>query len=105
MVSQEKKCHISLHMGKKAKKVLGIRGMDKDSQYSRDYEKFILKLRHKINRLRLERGLTIEKLAEQELSVRQIKRILGGEVGNFTIAYLYKIAKALKVKPHELLEL
>ena len=91
-------------MAEKRTKRSGIRGFDTHSAHSKDYEKFILKVRHNSNRLRLEKELTIEALAEQELSVRQVKRILGGEVQNFTVAYLYKIAKALGIKPSELVD-
>lgn len=91
-------------MVKRKKTKLNVRGLDKKSPYSEDYEKFISNVSARLKKLRLERNLTIEDLAEYELSVRQIKRILNGEVKNFTMAYLYKLSKALKVKPVEIVD-
>lgn len=91
-------------MKKTKSKNSGIRGFEKNSRYKNEYEKFIQKLRKRINTLRTENNFTIEQLAEHELSVRQVKRILNGEVQNFTLAYLFKIAKAFKMKPSELVD-
>jgi len=40
-----------------------------------------------------------------ELSFRQYQRIEKGETKNITLANLYKIAKAFKISPSELLDL
>lgn len=89
----------------KKKKGLGVRGLEKESEYSKEYQEFMALIRQKINALRNKQNLTIEEMAASELSVRQIKRILNGEVNNFTIAYLFKMAKALQVKPWELVNI
>lgn len=91
-------------MKKISSKKVGVRGFSQESQYTKDYDGFMVKVRQNISRIRSEKKMTIEALAEYEMSVRQIKRILNGEVGNFTMAYLYKIAKALKMKPSDLID-
>jgi len=57
----------------------------------------------KIREIRLSKNISQESLAnEVEIDYSQINRMELGKV-NFSISYLYRIAKALEVDPKELL--
>ena len=82
-----------------------MRGIDTDSAYYKDFQRFTKKLRKRIHELRMESGYSQEDMEKFELSYRQYKRIESGETSNMTLSNLFKIAKAFKMKPHELLDL
>ena len=69
------------------------------------YDEFTKRIRVKIKRLRLERGLTQEDMDEGEyaISYRTIQDIEGGKADPL-LKSLYKIAGRLKVQPTELLD-
>lgn len=69
------------------------------------YDEFTKRIRVKIKRLRLERGLTQEDMDEGEyaISYRTIQDIEGGKADP-SLKSLYKIAGRLKVQPTELLD-
>jgi len=79
-----------------------MRGIDEDSRYSVEFTKFTNQLRLRIIELRKRKGLTQEDMQTFELSLRQYQRIEQGETKNITLSNLFKIAKALDVKFHEL---
>lgn len=79
--------------------------IDSDSVYYNEFQHFTKKLRKRIYELRKENGYTQEDMERFELSYRQFQRIENGETINMTFSYLFKIAKAFKIKPHELLDL
>lgn len=79
------------------------RGIDKRSAYYAEYRDFTKQIRDNIRRLRLARQLTQEQMEEFELNWRQFQRIESGETANPTLAYLFRIAKALRVSLAELL--
>ncbi|MCH6256092.1 helix-turn-helix domain-containing protein [Puniceicoccaceae bacterium K14] len=81
------------------------RGINEDSAYYNSFNRFSAKLRSRIITLRGERDLTQEDMQQFELSLRQYQRIEKGETTNITLANLYKISKALKVTPAELLDI
>lgn len=80
-------------------------GIDGDSRYGKEFQRFTLKLRKRVQTLRLERGLTQEDMLSVGISLRQYQRIESGETENVTLASLYLIAKALKLSLAELLDL
>lgn len=82
-----------------------MRGIDSNSAYHKEFQRFTQKLRNRIYELRIKNGYTQEDMEKFELSYRQYKRIESGETTNMTLANVFKIAKAFKLKPHELLEL
>ena len=82
-----------------------MRGIDSDSAYHNEFQRFTKKLKKRIYELRKENGYTQEDMEKFELSYRQFKRIESGETINMTLSNLFKIAKAFKLKPHELLDL
>ena len=84
---------------------MAVRGIGSDSAYHKEFQRFTKKLRKRIYELRKESGYTQEDMEKFELSYRQFKRIESGETSNMTLANLFKIAKAFKLKPHELLDL
>lgn len=86
------------------KVVNGIRGIGGNSQYCEAFELFCLKLRRKINKLRIERGLTQGDMQEFELSLRQFQRIEKGETSNITLSSLFKLSKAFKISMSEFLD-
>jgi len=62
------------------------------------YDRYLKKLGNNLRRIRKERGLSMETLAnETEIEYRQIGRIERGEV-NTTIISLLRIAEILKVE-------
>lgn len=81
-----------------------IRGINKNSLYYDDYSQFSLLLRHKILRLRKERGLTQEQMEDFDLSIRQFQRIESGETTNLTLSSLFRISKALQIPLSKLLD-
>jgi len=82
-----------------------VRGIDSESVYHAEFQRFTKKLNKRIYELRKENGYTQEDMEQFELSYRQFKRIESGETINMTLSNLFKIAKAFKLKPHELLDL
>ena len=82
-----------------------MRGIDSDSAYHNEFHRFTKKLKKRIYELRKENGYTQEDMEKFELSYRQFKRIESGETINMTLSNLFKIAKAFKLKPHELLDM
>jgi len=82
-----------------------VRGIGSDSAYHNEFQRFTKKLKQRIYELRKEKGFTQEEMEKFELSYRQFKRIESGETINMTLSNLFKIAKAFKLKPHELLDL
>ena len=80
------------------------RGINEDSAYFNAFNRFSAKLRSRIIKLRQERNLTQEDMQQFELSLRQYQRIEKGETKNITLANLFKIAKAFRVSPSELLD-
>jgi len=81
-----------------------VRGIDSDSAYHNEFQRLTKKLKKRIYELRKENGYTQEDMEQFELSYRQFKRIESGETINMTLSNLFKIAKAFKMKPHELLD-
>jgi len=64
-----------------------------------------IKLGKKIKEFRRERGITQEQLAELvETSYKYIQRIEGKTPPDIRLTTIIKLAKALKVKPSELLK-
>jgi len=64
-----------------------------------------IKLGKKIKELRKKRGITQEKLAElTETSYKYIQRIEGKNPPDIRLTTIVRLAKALKVKPADLLE-
>ena len=59
----------------------------------------------KIYALRKEKNLTQEQMEEYELSLRQFQRIEIGETTNITLSNIFKISKALGIRPCELLDI
>ena len=82
-----------------------MRGIDSNSAYYAEFQRFTKKLKKRIYELRKESGYTQEDMEKFELSYRQFKRIESGETINMTLSNLFKIAKAFKLKPHELLDM
>ena len=82
-----------------------MRGIDSDSAYHNEFQRFTKKLKKRIYELRKESGYTQEDMEKFELSYRQFKRIESGETINMTLSNLFKIAKAFNLKPHELLDM
>jgi len=82
-----------------------MRGIDSDSVYHNEFQRFTKKLKKRIYELRKESGYTQEDMEIFELSYRQIQRIEGREAINMRLSTIFKIAKAFKMKPHELLDL
>ena len=71
-------------------------------RYYKD-EKALIDIGQKIRETRILNGMSQESLANEcELDYSQINRMELGKV-NFTISNLYRIAKALKVSPRDLL--
>lgn len=71
-------------------------------KYFKD-EKLLVQIGDKIRKIRTERGLSQEFLANEcEVDYSQINRMELGKV-NFSVSYLSKIASALKVHPRDLL--
>ena len=81
-----------------------IRGIRVNSLYYEDYSRFSVLLRHKILRLRKERGLTQEQMEDYDLSMRQFQRIESGETTNITLSNLFRISKALQIPLAKLLD-
>lgn len=81
-----------------------MRGIDSDSAYHKEFQRLTNKLKKRIYELRKANGYTQEDMEKFELSYRQFKRIESGETINTTLSNLFKIAKAFKMKPHELLD-
>lgn len=74
--------------------------------YEKEFERFSKKLQKRIKELRLENELSQEDLMQYELSLRTVQRIeKEGSPANITVLTLFKIAKAFKIKPHELLDI
>jgi transcriptional regulator with XRE-family HTH domain len=72
--------------------------------YKRD-EKLLIAFGQNIRRLRIERGLTMEALAnEADMEIRQLGRIEGGQV-NTTISTVQALAKALDIEMAALFQL
>lgn len=59
----------------------------------------------RIYELRKKSGYTQKDMEKFELSYHQFKRIESGETINMTLSNLFKIAKAFKMKPHELIDM
>ncbi len=68
-------------------------------------EEFLTKIGKNIQKIRKEKGLTQENLDEGDFAipVRTLQDIEAGK-GNVTVKSLFKIAKQLKVKPKDLLD-
>ena len=65
-----------------------------------------LKFGKKLRELRKKRGLTQEKLSElAEIDYKYLQKIEGKNPPNIKLETIEKLAKTLKVKPSELLEL
>lgn len=77
-------------------------GTKKKKKYYKDRE--VLKLiGERIREIRTKKEVSQEKLANEcEMNYSQLNRMELGKV-NFSISYLYKIAKALNVDPKDLL--
>ena len=69
-----------------------------------DFQDFNKKIRERIKYLRQKKGHTQEQMADFGINCRQYQRIESGETVNVTIANLYKIAKAFKVKVQEIVK-
>ena len=82
-----------------------VQGIGPDSAYLKLIQRFAEGPRNRIYELRTENGYRHGDMERFELSYRQYKRIESGETTNMTLANLFKIAKAFKLKPHELLDL
>ncbi len=80
------------------------RGIGRESTYFHEFDHFSKRVRQNIGRLRQTRRLTQEQMEEYELNLRQFQRIESGETVNMTLSYLFRIAKALGVKPSQLLD-
>lgn len=80
------------------------RGIAEDSTFFKEFNRFSRKIREKINELRAQQGLTQEQMEEFEINLRQFQRIESGDTKNITLANLFKIAKALGVKPAKLID-
>lgn len=91
-------------MGKARHSAYQRRGIDKNSGYFSEFERLCAGIRGKILRLRQERKLTQEQMQDFELNLRQFQRIESGETKNITLANLFKIAKAFRVKISELVD-
>ena len=66
-------------------------------------EKLLTLIGTKIREFRLEQGISQETLANDcDLDYSQVNRMELGKV-NFSISYLYRIAKALSIEPKDLL--
>jgi transcriptional regulator with XRE-family HTH domain len=71
-------------------------------KYFKD-EKLLVQIGDKIRKIRTERGLSQEFLANEcDVDYSQINRMELGKV-NFSVSFLSKIASALKVQPRDLL--
>lgn len=82
-----------------------MRGIDEKSRYFDEFSVFAEKLREKIYRLRKKKKLTQEDMQSFELSLRQYQRIESGQTINMTLSNIFKIAKALNIKPSQLLDI
>lgn len=80
------------------------RGISEESSYFHEFHRFSRKVRERICKLRLEKGLTQEQMEDYELNLRQFQRIESGDTCNVTLSYLFRIAMALGVKPSELID-
>ena len=71
-----------------------------------ELEEFLKRLGKKIQKMRKERGLTQEDLDEGDyaIPVRTLQDIEAGRA-NVTASSLFKIAKHLKVKPKDLMDI
>ncbi len=71
-------------------------------EYFKD-EYLLTNIGNKIRELRNLKGISIEQLAnESDIDYSQLSRMELGKI-NFSVSFLSKIAKALKVDPRELL--
>ncbi|MBI2340779.1 MAG: helix-turn-helix transcriptional regulator [Deltaproteobacteria bacterium] len=86
------------------KQTVAKRGITRESVYFDEFNRFAKKVREKICRLRLEKGLTQEAMQEYELNLRQFQRIERGDTRNITLAYLFRLAEAFGLKPSQLLD-
>jgi len=91
-------------MPKARQKSAQKRGITGTSKYFEEFERFAKRVRRKIARLRSDSGLTQEQMQDFELNLRQFQRIEGGETKNITLTNLFKIAKALGIKPTQLID-
>lgn len=67
-------------------------------------EEFLKKIGANIREARIYKSISQEKLANEcEIDYSQINRMELGKV-NFSVSYLYRIAKALDLQPQDLLE-
>jgi transcriptional regulator with XRE-family HTH domain len=82
-----------------------MRSVGPDTVSHNEFQRFTKKLKKRILELRKESGYTQEEMEIFELSYRQIQRIEGRETINMRLSTIFKIAKAFKMKPHELLDL
>ncbi|MGK0290905.1 MAG: transcriptional regulator with XRE-family HTH domain [bacterium] len=82
-----------------------MRGIDEESRYFNEFSLFTEKLQEKIYLLRKKHKLTQEDMELFEISLRQYQRIESGQTVNITLSNLFKIAKALKIKPSQLLDI
>ncbi len=80
------------------------RGIGKNSAYHKEFIEFTDRLKTKIIKLRQERKLTQEQMVAFDINLRQLQRIESGETRNITLSNLFKIAKALKLKVTELMD-
>lgn len=72
---------------------------------SRKYRALIVRLAARVSSLRTERGLTQEGASEAAgLDIRSWQRIERAEVAQPTLLTLVKVASALRVEVHELLD-
>ena len=75
---------------------------NKSIKYYQDKE-FLKQIGIRIRSRRINNGLSIQRLAKENgMDYSQIARMERGEV-NFTISYLFRIAKAFNIKAKELL--
>lgn len=71
-------------------------------KYFKD-EDLLINIGNKIREIRLSKNISQESLANEcEIDYSQVNRMELGKV-NFSISYLYKIAKALEVNPKDIL--
>ena len=81
-----------------------MRGIDEESRYFNEFSAFTEKLRKKICLLRKKKKMTQEDMESFELSLRQYQRIESGQTVNITLSNIFKIARAFKIKPSQLLD-
>jgi transcriptional regulator with XRE-family HTH domain len=67
------------------------------------YERFSRKVASNIKKARLKAGLTQEDMERFQFNIRHYQDIESGKV-RFTLETLYRLSKAFKIKPEQLLK-